>query len=489
MSRASYIVADVRAGLDAIEDDSVDLVLSSPGFLGLRAYLPAGHPLKHLEVGTESTPAAYIDSMLDITARLRAKLTRTGTMAIELGDTFAGSGGGGGDLLEGGRHEGRDLHAGEGADGRAANAAHWRQKNGGDKAPRQTRVGRGGKDRRADEAAGIRPRQNGTKAHVPGWPLDKSLALIPELYRVALAYNINPLTGAPSPAGDWRVRNVVRWCRPNPSVGALGDKVRPATSDMAIACTARDRWFDLDAVRAPAAAVKDQLQRSTNGPRDDADPNEVLGAGFTERVPSNPAGAPPLDHLWVDDEDDVDIAGAPDDLERARRWWCRSTQGFGQSATRQTGWSISTAQRTPRMHQLTGRLDRFADLAERLRLVFIENRDALEIIARYGADPDAVLYVDPPYLRSTRTAPTCYEHEFQEDHQHRALAAALRACEATVVLSGYASALYDDELYPDWHRDQRVVTMRAGNGRNLKAGDVVEVLWINRPPTDRLHLA
>src|SRR5690606_16964550 len=64
-----------------------------------------------------------------------------------------------------------------------------------------------------------------------GWPLAKSKTLIPELYRIALAYGINPLTGAESPAGRWRIRNVVTWCRPNPPVGALGDKWRPATSD------------------------------------------------------------------------------------------------------------------------------------------------------------------------------------------------------------------------------------------------------------------
>lgn len=183
----------------------------------------------------------------------------------------------------------------------------------------------------------------------------------------------------------------------------------------------------------------------------------------------------------------ADLDGATTDLERARRWWCRSTQGFGQSATRQTGWSISTAQTTPRMHQLTRRVDRFAELAERLRHVFIENRDALDVIARFGADPTAVLYVDPPYLRSTRSAPTCYQHEFQEPDQHQALAAALNACKAAVVLSGYASDLYDD-LFDGWHRSERVVTMRAGNGRTTKQAEVVEVLWSNRPPSGRFDL-
>ena len=180
------------------------------------------------------------------------------------------------------------------------------------------------------------------------------------------------------------------------------------------------------------------------------------------------------------DQADYDEPGI-DDVERARRWWVRSTQGFGQSATRATGWSISTAQTSPRMHQLTNRVGRFASVAGRLRHVFIECADGLALIDRYGADPTALLYVDPPYLRATRSAPNCYRFEFQEDHEHQALAERCHAARATVIVSGYPSALYDDDLFASWHRTQRTVKLRAGNGHVSRQGDVVEVLWSNRP--------
>jgi DNA modification methylase len=86
------------------------------------------------------------------------------------------------------------------------------------------------------------------------WPLAKSLCGIPTLYAWSLAYGRNLLTGEESPAGRWRIRNVVAWVRPNPPVGALGDKFRPATSYITIATQARDRWFDLDAVRTETGA-------------------------------------------------------------------------------------------------------------------------------------------------------------------------------------------------------------------------------------------
>ena len=116
------------------------------------------------------------------------------------------------------------------------------------------------------------------------WPLAKSLTLIPESYRFALAYGINPHTGATSPAGQWRIRNVIRWVRHNPSVGALGDKFRCGTTELVVACTSKDRFFDLDAVREPAA---DPLSRGN--------PNGLGRLNDPGRYNSNPAGAPPLD--------------------------------------------------------------------------------------------------------------------------------------------------------------------------------------------------
>jgi hypothetical protein len=124
-------------------------------------------------------------------------------------------------------------------------------------APRPSRAGRpglggGGKtDRATDEAAGLtqkrgRPGPEG-RDFIDGWPLDKSLCMIPSSFAWALSYGRNPWTGRETP--QWRVRNLVAWCRPNPPVGALGDKFRPGTSYLTIACKSRTRWFDLDAVR------------------------------------------------------------------------------------------------------------------------------------------------------------------------------------------------------------------------------------------------
>ena len=124
---------------------------------------------------------------------------------------------------------------------------------------------------------------------------------------------------------------------------------------------------------------------------------------------------------------------------------------------------------------LTSYVGRIAVAAERLHRVSLECRPALEVIAWYGRCPDVLLYCDPPYLRSTRSS-GAYRHEMTEDG-HRALAGALRDVKASVVLSGYPSALYD-EMYDGWCRAE----FTSGTGQNAETwGNRTEVLWSNRP--------
>jgi DNA adenine methylase len=166
-----------------------------------------------------------------------------------------------------------------------------------------------------------------------------------------------------------------------------------------------------------------------------------------------------------------------DELERARRVWVRITQGR-TGTLRRTGWRHyldpdGSSSSMPRY--LAGYLDRMLPAAERLAAVSLECRPALDVIAKYGRHRTALLYVDPPYLGEVRDRN--YRHEMTSDASHRELAAALQATRATVVLSGYASSLYDDDLYTGWHR----YTLRTGTSQGGTWSARTEVLWSNRP--------
>ena len=64
---ARFIQGDALERLRELPDATVDLVFSSPPFLGLRSYLPEGHADKAREIGSEPTPDVFIDVLLDIT--------------------------------------------------------------------------------------------------------------------------------------------------------------------------------------------------------------------------------------------------------------------------------------------------------------------------------------------------------------------------------------------------------------------------------------
>jgi hypothetical protein len=231
MSRARYLVGDVFEQLAGIPDGSIDLVLTSPPFIALRSYLPDDHPDKAKEIGQEPTPAAFIDTLLALSAEWRRVLAPHGSIAVELGDTYAGSGGAGGDYAEGGLREGQPAFSGSAT-----------------KARRPTPRSRNARHPNAAPPARLR-----TRRRIDGWPMDKSITGIPWLYALSLVWGRNLLTGLDSPAGEWLVRNVVAWCRPNPSPGALGDKFRPATSYITVGTVSPTRYFDGDAVRVPAS--------------------------------------------------------------------------------------------------------------------------------------------------------------------------------------------------------------------------------------------
>ncbi len=165
-------------------------------------------------------------------------------------------------------------------------------------------------------------------------------------------------------------------------------------------------------------------------------------------------------------------------LERARRVWVQLTQGRAGVRRATNGWRhyvAAGAGNASMPDYLDGYVARLAPVAERLKAVSLECRSALELIASYGADSDVLLFVDPPYLGSTRQSGG-YVHEMKAEADHRELSEALHGCAAAVVLCGYHSDLYDG-LYADWDR----MSFAASTGQGGTWANRTEVLWSNRP--------
>lgn len=161
----------------------------------------------------------------------------------------------------------------------------------------------------------------------------------------------------------------------------------------------------------------------------------------------------------------------PDELERARRTFVRISQARGGTLRTTTGWRFYAGldvRGATMPATLASYVERMAPAAERLAQVSLECDDYAAVLARYD-HPDTLFYLDPPYLGTTRSAGH-YAIEMRSAGEHREFLQNITAVEGMVVLSGYASELYDTAL-TGWER----VTFPA----KTQNGSAVEVLWFN----------
>tara|TARA_R110002111_G_scaffold181935_2_gene247480 strand:- start:1482 stop:2447 length:966 start_codon:yes stop_codon:yes gene_type:complete len=88
-----------------MDGESVDMCVTSPPYWGLRDY---GHGESQL--GLEATPEEYIDNMVKVFREVKRVLKPEGTLWLNIGDSYNGSGGSGGDYNKGGIKEGQPKY-------------------------------------------------------------------------------------------------------------------------------------------------------------------------------------------------------------------------------------------------------------------------------------------------------------------------------------------------------------------------------------------
>jgi DNA adenine methylase len=173
-----------------------------------------------------------------------------------------------------------------------------------------------------------------------------------------------------------------------------------------------------------------------------------------------------------------------DPIEQARRTVVRSFMGFGSAGAsgQSTGFRANSSRsHTTPAHDWSNFPEALAVIVERMSGVVVENRDGLDCMRAHDA-VSTLHYVDPPYVHSTRSLRTrapSYRHEMS-DAEHRLLGAGLHQLRGSVVVSGYASSLYDRELFADWERFEREA--HADGAR-----DRTEVVWLNPACSAALH--
>jgi len=175
-------------------DESVDCCVTSPPYWNLRDYGIAG------QLGLEKTPEEYVAKMVEIFAEVRRVLKNEGTLWINLGDSYAGSRGTGG--------------------------------NPGDK--QYTHPGSRSVRTRPDVPVSLKP---------------KDLCGIP--WRVALALQ----------ADGWYLRQDIIWSKPNPMPESVRDRCTKAHEYIFLLTKKPRYYYDADAIREPKKDPEGDIRR------------------------------------------------------------------------------------------------------------------------------------------------------------------------------------------------------------------------------------
>jgi DNA adenine methylase len=197
-----------------------------------------------------------------------------------------------------------------------------------------------------------------------------------------------------------------------------------------------------------------------------------------ERLAALIAGTP-----YSKEEYDNSFVSTDDIYESTRRFLVQCWQSHTFRVNEyKCGWKIDVQGRDKAYAMYNWyRLPRWLlDTTERLRHAQIENMNAVELIQKFNYK-NVLIYADPPYILDTRSEHQ-YMHEMSDDENIKLLEALL-GHKGPVMVSGYASALYNKYLI-DWHCISRNnYSFNAVGGKQNK-----EALWMNFEPAAQIKL-
>lgn len=106
---ASYqvLIGDCIEQMQTLESQSVNSVVTSPPYYALRDYGEDG------QIGLEPTLGEYIEKMVEVFREVHRVLRDDGTVWLNVGDSYNGTGGAGGDYNEGGLRAGQPKYRGK----------------------------------------------------------------------------------------------------------------------------------------------------------------------------------------------------------------------------------------------------------------------------------------------------------------------------------------------------------------------------------------
>lgn len=135
--------------------------------------------------------------------------------------------------------------------------------------------------------------------------------------------------------------------------------------------------------------------------------------------------------------------------------------GFSRTLIVRRGMSKSTS-------DYLSMIAKLPEIHDRLSRVIVDNQDILTLLKKYNNE-NCFLYLDPPYIQSTRKSNEKYEQEMS-DEDHTKLVSTLLEHKGKILLSGYNHPIYN-VLSEQWTK----IDFKSPNA----GSEATESLWKN----------
>ncbi|MFC2041930.1 DNA adenine methylase [Chloroflexota bacterium] len=168
-------------------------------------------------------------------------------------------------------------------------------------------------------------------------------------------------------------------------------------------------------------------------------------------------------------------------LEKARQFLVATMMTVnGANGGKSSGFSFSQSYsrggneaRVNRWYHLPERLER---VAERLRTIRIEKRDARELVDMFKNKPATLVYLDPPYNINRKQR---YNYDVDDESFHINLLNKCIESKSMIMISGYDNELYNSLLTEKlgWTKLEIYTSTRDTSGKDYPR---TEVIWRNQ---------
>jgi len=255
-----------------LADESVDLIVTSPPYFALRSYTDGGEHYDG-QIGSEATPAEFIDALLAVTAECVRVLKPSGSLWVNRGDKYAAG------------------HGGSSTEGKGITV---RKRSSFEAKPKE-------RPDLPDPPASWGTREATGRNVVPGFR-PKSLMGMPWRYALACIDDLGLI-----------LRAEVIWSKPNGLPESVQDRVRRSHENW-FHFTKEPRYFSaVDEIREPAATADRAGDRRSYAPGSASsmkDGEHQVMTGSFAGLPLNPLGKLP-GSVWTIPTEPLRV---PDDL-------------------------------------------------------------------------------------------------------------------------------------------------------------------------------